>query len=62
MNIKNIITAAAKLAKDGTKIYITGGYLRDSLLQKEDIPDIDFVVYGDAKKTAKAFAVFLASP
>ena len=56
MNIKNIITAAAKLAKDGTKIYITGGYLRDSLLQKEDIPDIDFVVYGDAKKTAKAFA------
>ncbi|OGF47069.1 MAG: hypothetical protein A2231_05835 [Candidatus Firestonebacteria bacterium RIFOXYA2_FULL_40_8] len=57
MTAEKLIDIAAKLAgKNKTKIYITGGYLRDSLLQKENIPDIDFVVYGDAKRTAKAFA------
>ncbi|OGF44906.1 MAG: hypothetical protein A2452_03600 [Candidatus Firestonebacteria bacterium RIFOXYC2_FULL_39_67] len=52
-----LINLAAKTAKkNNARIYLTGGYLRDSLLQKEVISDIDFVVYGNAKKTAKAFA------
>ncbi|MFH1073850.1 MAG: HD domain-containing protein [Candidatus Firestonebacteria bacterium] len=56
MNTDKLIETAAKMKKGATKIYIVGGYLRDSLLQKENISDIDFVVYGDARKTAKAFA------
>ncbi|MEI6845620.1 MAG: HD domain-containing protein [Candidatus Firestonebacteria bacterium] len=57
MNAEKIIEIAAKIAdKTNVKIYITGGYLRDLLLQKKAAADIDFVVYKDAKKTAKAFA------
>jgi len=50
----NIIAKAA--ARSKTRVFIAGGYLRDTLLKKENISDIDLVVYGDAKKTARAFS------
>lgn len=57
MNTETLICAVENIAKrNKIKIYIVGGYLRDTLLNKDNISDVDFVVYGDAKKTAKQFA------
>ncbi len=57
MKAAELIDMVRKTAKrKKIKIYLTGGYLRDSLLGRGKIRDLDFVVYGDTKKTAKTFA------
>ena len=57
MNADKLIAIVKNTAnRNDSRVYIVGGYLRDSLLKKENISDLDFVVYGDAKKLAKAFA------
>lgn len=57
MNTEALIAIVEDIAKRSKiKVYIVGGYLRDTLLNKVNISDVDFVVYGDAKKTAKQFA------
>jgi len=41
--------------KDGIKIYLIGGYIRDKLLRRKSV-DIDFVMEADALKIAKEFS------
>ena len=57
MKISELLNAAEKTAKDlKVKLYPVGGFVRDTLLKKENITDLDFVVAGNLKKFAEAFA------
>ena len=57
--MQEIIEKIAAIAKKKRqKVYIVGGFLRDSIMGK-DTPDIDFVVFGDAMKFAETVAIKL---
>lgn len=50
---KEILTQISKIARENKiEVYAVGGYVRDSLLNKQ-VKDIDFVVIGDGVKFAK---------
>lgn len=57
MKINKLIDIAKQIAKKRKlRVYVVGGYVRDQLLKKTCLKDIDFIVFGNAVNFAKDFS------
>ncbi|MBD3311529.1 MAG: HD domain-containing protein [Candidatus Magasanikbacteria bacterium] len=58
MNINKILKIIYRVSKDKkTEVYAVGGYVRDKVLKKKSIKDIDFVVIGSGLEFARFFDI-----